>query len=464
MHKKEFQVEPTERAGINQSERNRLSRCLSGDQTEPAIQSLLIALRFRDWLCNSERNLLDLLMPEPSVTFLIRDGRYLHPADVELFPPDLIDQSVNRSDGAVFVNRYRQTNSLDCRACSIHTADISSEGGRLILGMFGPDQYSHPSEAYTQFSRLATRFREAWKKTAALAETLSGKYTEKTPSMVINRASGRIFIANAALAEMMHMEPAALVDSEYSQVAEQLRQAARGCRMRLENINGDDIHLCITSLLPEQRMIKTSNQDTFLSEFFVHTLRNKLSAIIAATGHLNEISNDNAPMEQKELTDIVLNEAAGLDRHLNRLSLLLNPSGLRPGPTGLAQSLCAAEERLNRQYKDQVTITVEPPGTERTVQASPSGLTTLLEAVLLSQRVDTAEADITSVAFLDETDHTVVKIDTRHKLSTQPPAFNRNWCEYAQRLADTMQLRTETRCEPDKHCLTTTLYIPTSNR
>jgi hypothetical protein len=72
-----------------------------------AVESMLLGIVLRGWLADREKEFLDNLAPDRSITFLIRGRQYLHPEGIELFPSQLIETAIRQGGEAFFSHRYR---------------------------------------------------------------------------------------------------------------------------------------------------------------------------------------------------------------------------------------------------------------------------------------------------------------------------------------------------------------------
>jgi hypothetical protein len=118
----EFQLEskPHLTAGV----RNRLPAAfsLNGEFISAGIESLLIGQCLRDWLTDSEKNFLDLLVCDFAILFLIKEGKFLHPEGVELFNLELIETALRERGEAFFCHRLNLKNNSEKYHYKVHTA------------------------------------------------------------------------------------------------------------------------------------------------------------------------------------------------------------------------------------------------------------------------------------------------------------------------------------------------------
>ena len=70
----EFQVE-SRLSGLTNSGNARLSQWIENDRSGPMLETVMLGLRWRGYLSDHDRNLIDWLFGEPQVAFLLRDGK-----------------------------------------------------------------------------------------------------------------------------------------------------------------------------------------------------------------------------------------------------------------------------------------------------------------------------------------------------------------------------------------------------
>ncbi len=212
------------------------------------VESMLLGIVLRGWLADREKEFLDNLAPDRSITFLIRDRQYLHPEGIELFPSQLIETAIGQGGEAFFSHRYRPE-KCKTDGYTIHTALINpSEPEPLVLGYFGPDSQLGQPEIKDRFYRLVSQFRQTYRLVGEIAHDLTGTQKSDVPTIIVNRCSGRVVSTNEAAEKLFRTSQQSLVDQEFGQLRSRLASVSYGRRMKMANISKGNLHLTIITI------------------------------------------------------------------------------------------------------------------------------------------------------------------------------------------------------------------------
>ncbi len=457
----EFQVEPTRINRLTETDRESCPTWQPNEQAQAAIESLLLALRYRDWLGDSEKNFLDLLAPPHSVTFLIRNREYLHPEDVPLFPMDLIETALDGGGQAIFTHRYEPQHKTDYDCYKVHTARISPmDREELILGTLGPDNlYGSPAQE-DRFGWLVELFRKAWFAADEPESRIAGRLEGTDPILLINRASGRVLAANQQLAEMMATDLRSIVDTEYSEFSRQLSAKSCDMRLKLENLASDPIQLCMATVLPIVRAREEKPSDGLIADFFIHTMRNKLAGITAAASHLGSLAEEVDARDEIELSDIVLGEATQLDRELDRLLTMIAYDRLPNKDVVIAGSLAKAIDNVLARESARATIICEKASSKRVFESPPPALSLLFESALFSHLRHQRQESQTRIVLEEDPQHTTIHLHTEMDRPNPELVLNAHWRTCALRLAVLMDCSLSQEVTAENNGFSSTLRIP----
>lgn len=214
-----------------------------------AVESMLLGIVLRGWLADREKEFLDNLAPDRSITFLIRDRQYLHPEGIELFPSQLIETAIRQGGEAFFSHRYRPER---CKTdgYTIHTALINpSQPEPLVLGYFGHDSQLGQPEIQDRFYRLVSQFRQTYRLVSETAQYLTGTQKSDVPTIIVNRCSGRVVSTNEAAEKLFRTSQQSLVDQEFGQLKSRLASVSCGRKMKMANISKGNLNLTIITIL-----------------------------------------------------------------------------------------------------------------------------------------------------------------------------------------------------------------------
>ena len=212
------------------------------------VESMLLGIVLRGWLADSEKEFLENLAPDRSITFLIRGRQYLHPEGIELFPSQLIETAIGQGGEAFFSHRYRPE-KCKTDGYTIHTALINpSEPEPLVLGYFGPDSQLDRPEIQDRFYRLVSQFRQTYRLVGEITHDLTGTQKSRVPTIIVNRCSGRVVSTNEAAEKLFRTSQQSLVDQEFGQLKSRLASVLCGRKMKMTNICKGNLHLTIITL------------------------------------------------------------------------------------------------------------------------------------------------------------------------------------------------------------------------
>ncbi len=214
-----------------------------------AVESMLLGTVLRGWLADREKQLLDSLAPNRSITFLIRGRQYLHPEGTQLFPSDLIEAGIRQGGEAFFSHRYRPEN-CQTDGYTIHTALINPlEPVPLVLGYFGPDSQLGRPEIKDRFYRLVSQFRHTYRSAVDIVRDLTGTQKTQAPTIIVNRCSGRVMWTAKAAERLFRTSQQSLVDQEFGQLTSRLALVSCGHKMKMVNISKGSLHLTVITIL-----------------------------------------------------------------------------------------------------------------------------------------------------------------------------------------------------------------------
>jgi len=457
----EFQTESTlpSRSLIDQRPRSLINRALA----QAGIESMLLALRFRNWLSDSEKCLLDLLVPDRSLIFLANQGEYLHPENTPLGPLDglMSEASVTTFSEAIFSRRFCPEHNGESETFRVQTAGLCTQDDiRLVIGHLSPDLSStHADES--EFTQLVRQFRNAWAATIPIANVLKKRFERiEGPWLVVNRAAGRVLLANEAAAGALGLTLDRLIDSEYSSISDRYVSLSPGRKLSMDNVTVDGIHLSIVSHVANERPSETTLDPQV--DFLVHGMRNKISAVMTAVSHLDTIAAHDLESEERELTGIIMSEVANLDAYLNRMELLFNYDKYPVRSITLSDELAETVRRSAEWRTDKGQVNLQVYGIDTVACLPVVALNVLFDSALRSHLGHKARRSLTEIAISEQTDQkrVIVNIQTAFADVNHVPAFVVAWQQYCERLCRLMNAVITQHVAGNGTVLTTNLEIP----
>ncbi len=239
MTQNRFQTEPSpfERQSAGQ---------LGGPLGSTAIVSMLLGLKLRGRLTDSEAQWLDMLAPNNWLTVLADGDEYLHPAGVSLLPPELITGDWRHQPNAVFSRRLSPGREFSNHWYRIHTAVIRQESDRpLVLGFFGPEETDSDQSVQECFFTVVELFRKASRQVDQSWAEIETMLAVADPTLLVNRNSGRVLAANPAVQTMMGDRSDGWVDSEYGEIRTLITGMSVGRSIRMRNFHAAGLDFCL---------------------------------------------------------------------------------------------------------------------------------------------------------------------------------------------------------------------------
>lgn len=414
----------------------------SNDTLEPRLLELLFGLTTRDWLCDSEKALLDSLIDEDEVTFLLRDGVCLHPEGAPILPIDQIESAHRCSGEGVFAQRHVIEADQTRKTCKVRSARLcDASGHELIFGSLGRDGRDDHRQIDTRFAFVVSCFRKAQESLPSLLHGVNSASGAEQPALFVNRCSGRIIGMNALALEQLALDEKGVVGVEFGQVRESLSAALEHGSLKFTNLRKGGLDLGVISLMSGSDSHK-SIVSTEPGIGFVNQIRNKVSSISAAARHLDSIFSNDPGNTVTELVRIILEESADLDRHAWRQQLVAQYPDLPKVSASPVSELKAAMDLVGSS-RTQCRITLlEDLVDGCRVDCPRSSLLLLFEAALrahLALNHDQIESRITVRCHKPE-EKVSVMVQTENHDRLAELRFEPDWLLYADRLAGVMEI------------------------
>lgn len=401
--------------------------------TNTQLQSLLCGLCLRGWLTNDEKELLDLLAPAKGLTFMVQDGRYVHPEDVELFPPEELGSVTQPAQGAVFTRNTADSQKRN-QFRNIHTAVVSSDSSMTVmLGLICPQPITGAACVSDSFGQLILRFRAAYSAIADNLQSIRKALTEERPSLIVDRSSGQLTAVNKSARLLLGTAEKKLVGTEYGNVQSRLIERLEGGKLSLKNINVGDLSLTLISIEPALESAVTENSSPLVipGRHLVHRMRNSLTGLQSATDFLRTISTANATPDQDELQSIISKEITSLCHQADMLDLLLNFPLLRASEINISDEIKDAVRRVSISSVGISAIHLREQCRPGTLRAVPNTLSLLCESVLRSHLTENEGKCTTILSFeIGDNSQTVISIESDCSTGEFRAVFNSDWLTY----------------------------------
>lgn len=458
----EFQTESISPITIDQNTKEFSRDWFDSDKSQASILSLLLGLHLRGWLTAGDRRLLDLLVFPSARAFLLLGEHYLHPEQAGNLPSNPMPTGLAIGTEAIFTHCWQPDRAEGTGACRLHTAGIGCLGKQnLVLGMIEPEPAMGPQEPEDRFGKLVAQFHQALIEAAIIARSLRDRLTETEPWMLVNRASGRVIAAAHETCELLGRDDRSIIDQEYSSLSPLLSRSIAGRGLHLENLVVHDMHMARITILPEQpdKPGIPDTQDRFFSEFFIHDMRNKLSAITTASSHLETLAREGGQSDERELAAIIQDQAAELDQQIERLRLLIDYDQLPHKSTSISREIADAVSQIEDHYGISIEVRLPADGTDKTTEAPIRALAVLLDAALHSHRDHARSSGTTSITLTEKPKAIEIHLSSSFTIDHRAVQFSRRWKSLSSLMAETMGFTCRHQ-KPDSTCLSTTITVP----
>ena len=380
----QFQVEPANRMRAEEPAVTAGSAADSGTNDDAAI-SLLLALELRGRLGDRDRELLDRVAPDGHIAFVVHEGRFVHPEDVELFPLEVIEPAFAHQGQALFAHHWQDATGRDRRRCTIHTAVIETVGGAsFVLGFLGPDRGSDAQRASDRYGGMVARLRRLQEELREPLGRAHEHLAKDQAGLVVDRDSGRVAAVNEAAEVLLGLAGEILVGRPFSCLSEKRRASAPRTKIGLTNLDHPRLRLALVALEADVAADADAPDDPFVADFFIHRLRRRLSNIMVSVSLLQAQNEHRLRPDEQALMQGVLAQAQKANSYLSEMNLLLNYEALPRCESGLLTELEHAVDLAREELPQglEAEITCSP---ERAIVTAPRGIhLRLLRAALLT--------------------------------------------------------------------------------
>ena len=421
------------------------------------LEPVMLGLRLRGYLSDYDRNLIDWLFGETQLAFLLRDGQYLHPEAVPLFPREAFDVPPLHNREAVFTQRLAGSHPGGDSEGLLRAARLSrADQPELIIGCLGcEDSFTRRADD-DRFGRLVKRFRDAWERAERIEAALKRRLNTDDQYVIVCRTSGRVIMVSKTAAKRLGQPAETMVGREYSEIAALLTGSMNGNALNIENIRVEDSLLSLVSLQPRTTS-SVVPPEAPLADFLVHKMKNKLSAIIAASSHLCDLLPPDSDVA--ELLSVVSSESSGLDGYLDRLRLLLTAQATPKIESGIMDALKTAVENASEDFDPAPCVEFRGVRTARTAATVPQGLPLLFDAILRSHRITHRNHGVTAIRVGETDSHTQISVFTEWSSDDAGMMPDGRWRNYASCLAETLGVTYYHRKPTDKASVSSIVEI-----
>lgn len=423
------------------------------------VEPMFLGLLLRGWITEREQQFLDDLVPVRSLSFLISDDKYVHPAGIELFPHSLIEASIEQRNPAIFSHLCPEVTKSKRGSYRINTVIVNPDESRpIVFGVFGPEYELTTTEFEGMFLGLADRLRSGFKSARQAEALLHEKVISGKPTIIINRASGYILAANQPAVDRFGVSEQILVDQEFGATRALLPDLMIGAKRRIENITCNELSLSLisTSLRPDSELSPAE-----LTGFLTAEIESRLAMLSDSYSNsdpgIGEDQDCSLPGQESVFESIV----SHIKHDLEKINLV--------GTTGRHDS-----HRTNTLWElDRAVDTVSKlPGCARVIQinnrtvnlehrAPRKLLANLFETILMAHQADSSQAIRTDIHVLRSSGSPSVSVKVKTRTCTSPykTQLHKQWAACAEFLARQAGVTIEHRSDNQDASLITMINI-----
>ena len=221
------------------------------------LEPMILGLLARGWITDQDKEFLDLLAPSHCISFLIYDGKYLNPEDLELFPHELIENTLAQNSSAVFSHIFRPEDNNISQNYKIETATVNNNSDKpIVFGFFGPEEILAKQNHCHDFHTIISRFRQAYQTAEKMKCRIEENITSKTNLVAVNRTSGRIIYITENMLSEINKKTRDIIGIEFNQFKKMLQSQVLTGKLKLQNLNIDDFMVSIIAISPASRSVQ----------------------------------------------------------------------------------------------------------------------------------------------------------------------------------------------------------------
>lgn len=414
-----------------------------------------VALRGR--LCDTDRELLDRFAAPNTLVFLVENGTYLHPENVEIVPFEQIEATFHAGDDAVFSHRQHLSDDLGRKTRTIRTARIGlTNRGPLVLGMIGAELPELRTDHDHHFSTIAQTFRAALKSLAPLIDWLTARLARTEPTVVVGRSTGRLLALNQSAQALLLSSGLDPLGEEFSHIKPFLTRPVGRERLSMENRSLGGLDVTIITVTPPPARAKATGPQ--VGAGFLESMRHKTAGITAAARFLQSALDQEPGHPVTEMLRLIVDESAELDHDLCRHQLLAEYFRFAPETIDPIASLRKAiEARVVGHACHDITLKEQLTSPVR-IEIPRKALLFLYESILSTHCGAGGNSKTEIVAGHRDRAGLTITFATDCGRPLDESGYL-EWRDYCDRLADAMKVSLEHRTSPDFARTETTLTL-----
>ncbi len=423
------------------------------------IASLLLGLRFRTDLTDSEKSLLDTLAGPNGLCFLLNGQTYLHPSGAELFPIEEIRAAAQTPVGTVFtqIKKARSRHQSDYLMMSVTISDQAL--GRLLFGILVPAGMRRDQRALDRFHVIARQFCQAEESVSRVADSLKAATNSGEPWILVNRTSGKTITVNSSAAGLLKSSPAELSGVEFGALRPRLGQLI-GRGLTMTSLGDDLLALCVVTIAA----MPPAEHDPPADLFLLEQMRNTAASLRTSAEHLRATTCWKHETDEAELSTMIADGAADLERQLLRMDLLTNYDKLAHRQISLSRSIEIFAEHLRELHPTLKQMHTEFDSGDDTITAPQGAIEHLVEVVLQSHTRDFIDPATVTIATSNQPNGLALVISSRLPNRRRSETGANGWRSVVTHLTSRLAARATHKSDFESHIHTTTITFDHNHR
>lgn len=358
--------------------------------TANGIMPMLLTVCLSGRLTDDDCLFLDDLAPLNSIAFLIKEGRFIHPAEVALFPMAIIETNLAEGGEAIYSHRYKNPDRSAVEY-QIHSTLVNPhQSGPVILGFFGPVQEMNLPQTASQFCELAARCQKAYKTITPIVRELNEQLEKLDPVIIVNRSSGRIISTNPAARKLLQMDPDQLTGHEFGEIKSKLSPLLSSLKLTFDNKSFDELHISIITLIATGagQPMPTSVQ------FLIDRVRSKLAAIDTAISMIEPENGSDKVTGQTSNINELSTGTTQAGQALAQLDLILNKNSWASSECNIATEIRRLVDELGHENNSPDSITATDLISNFIMTLPDKAFYLFMEAVLYQHLINSVSTTI----------------------------------------------------------------------
>ena len=352
------------------------------------VHKLLVRTLLNKELHASDQIYLDSEAPMHSLTFLMRESEYVHPAGVELFPFEIIECALSQAGGAIFTHLYRDETADRHRPYRILTSVLNpNDPRRLVLGFFGPEHIISDRDTMDRFADLARTFRLALSSSTEILSALPSGWDSDSPMLLIEKGTGEVVASTPAFDHLTEEFGLSVQESRVDTLLSSSSGLLEGRQLTMRNLESGG---CAMSCISLGSRVSSAPRSSGLIESLAEIVLESTEEIQSAVG---------GSTSRQSLLRTIDTETETIRRTVRRIAMIAALDKLTRHEQSLYRELERAVDRLRPTTQNRVRLVFAGFIDGLHILAPADSIGSLYESILLSHVQQADSVSDTTITF-----------------------------------------------------------------